>query len=429
MRYLAILKDSLVQTLDCKSLYVMLIISGLFILLCASISYSPLDERGAIQGTVESFRVVHHVKGLDVQTKLLNVTLAIGDVTKDESQNRPSYAFRLTVTGADEWRKLVRTWDAARRMAIDKEGKVPDIDVELDEELEKRFLRMRFRERMIPEATVARVRHDGDVREFDVTIRPASAGTFAGAYRVNIMFGAWSEPLKSPFNVAMFLFVIQSFLSEWCAGLVGVGMALMFTGGFVPNMLQKGSLDVLLARPVHRVTFLLLKYLGGLTYATITSVVFIGGSWLVLSARSGVWNHGYLATAGTLIFFFAVLYSVGVFFAVVTRSAIASIIVPFIVWGGTWVLDLVRKILLKAEVAMPKTVGLLLDAFYYALPKPSSLNDVNGYLMAKGSFGAALEGAEMQIPDIAWAPVVLSQVAFVVVMLALSCWIFSRKDY
>ena len=48
MKYLALLKDSLVETLDRKSLLVVLIISVLLILVCASIGFNELDASGRV---------------------------------------------------------------------------------------------------------------------------------------------------------------------------------------------------------------------------------------------------------------------------------------------------------------------------------------------------------------------------------------------
>ena len=50
----------------------------------------------------------------------------------------------------------------------------------------------------------------------------------------------------------------------------------------------------------------------------LNSAVAVGGIWLVLGLRSGIWSPGFLATILILTFFFAILYAVSAFFAVLT---------------------------------------------------------------------------------------------------------------
>ena len=55
MKYLILFKDSLREALDHKSLYVLMAVSTICILICASISFRPLDQREAIQTMTDSF--------------------------------------------------------------------------------------------------------------------------------------------------------------------------------------------------------------------------------------------------------------------------------------------------------------------------------------------------------------------------------------
>src|SRR5207248_489037 len=74
-----------------------------------------------------------------------------------------------------------------------------------------------------------------------------------------------------------FLASIVLFFGELTALLVGV----IITSFFIPNMLHKGTVDLLLAKPIHRWLLLLNKYLGGLTFIFLNTAYAIGGIWLV----------------------------------------------------------------------------------------------------------------------------------------------------
>src|SRR5436189_298975 len=82
------------------------------------------------------------------------------------------------------------------------------------------------------------------------------------------------------------------------------------TAFFIPEMLRKGTIDMLLAKPIHRATLLVCKDVGGLTFVLLSSAIAIGGVWLVLGLRSGIWSPQFLLVIPITTFFFAILYSV-----------------------------------------------------------------------------------------------------------------------
>jgi ABC-type transport system involved in multi-copper enzyme maturation permease subunit len=199
-------------------------------------------------------------------------------------------------------------------------------------------------------------------------------------------------------------------------------------------MLQKGRIDLLLARPVNRSTILLYKYLGGLLYAGITGAVFVGGSFLVLSARSGVWNWGYLMSLGTLVVFFAVLSSIGVLTAVLTRNTVATILVPLAAWGVGFLVTGFKNTGRNplSFFKTPPWADSALEGLSWFVPRASDFNRMNAYFMQKYAVGdevAELIKAQHHLPDIAWIPTLVSSALMIVVMLTGACWIFSRRDH
>src|SRR5262249_35338228 len=100
---------------------------------------------------------------------------------------------------------------------------------------------------------------------------------------------------------------------------IGILMGIVITAFFIPNMLRKGSIDLLLAKPVRRWTLLIYKYVGGLSFVFLNAAFVVCGLWLVLGLRTGIWASGFLIAILGITFFFAILYAVSTFFAVVTR--------------------------------------------------------------------------------------------------------------
>src|SRR5262249_38065379 len=87
---------------------------------------------------------------------------------------------------------------------------------------------------------------------------------------------------------------------------------------------------------VHRVLLLVYKYIGGLTFMFINATVAIVGVWLVLGLRTGLWGWGILVCVLVLTFQFALFYALSTLCAVLTRSAIISIMAVCLFWALLW---------------------------------------------------------------------------------------------
>ena len=432
MRYFALLKDSLLEALDRKSLYVMMVISFIFIVMLASVSYSPMDIPDVLQDMVGGFNGIAAGRGAAIDIKEFPlVTFRISQVRElgpDAGVFREGFEFKLDVAPKDEFHRLVRTWDAYSRRVIKRpDDPLPDSTVDAD--LEVKFLRQKLMEAMVPHRDISPLPSAEGTRAFQVRMKPTSREGLNGAFKMHIGFGIYS--FKLPVSVALTTFFFQQVLSEYMAGWVGVMIGLVFTAAFVPNMLQKGSLDVLLAKPVRRTTLLVYKFIGGLTYAAITGAIFIGGSWLVISARAGVWNWGYLATYGTLMLFFAVLYSIGVLTAVLSRSTVAAILVPIVFWALGSGVNLVKNS--SGRLRLPPWVPTTLEGVSWFLPRAGDINAMNNWFMLRGSFGPEVDelvkSMQMDLPEIQWVKILVSSGLMILVMISASCLIFSRRDH
>ena len=114
---------------------------------------------------------------------------------------------------------------------------------------------------------------------------------------------------------------LQIGLADMFCSMIGVLVALLVCSSFVPNMLAKGTLDLVLARPIGRAKLLLAKYVGGCWFVFLIACVLIGGAWLALSWRIGYWSPWFLLTVPVATAQFAIPYSVAVLVGVWSRSS------------------------------------------------------------------------------------------------------------
>ncbi|HRF01876.1 MAG TPA: ABC transporter permease [Pirellulaceae bacterium] len=113
---------------------------------------------------------------------------------------------------------------------------------------------------------------------------------------------------------------------------IGVLVAILFTAGMIPELLEPGSLNLLLSKPVRRSGLFLSKFVGACAFALLNSILFFVGLWLILGVRLGLWNGALLACIPIYLFVFALYYSVASLVGLMTRSTILSIVASILFW-------------------------------------------------------------------------------------------------
>ncbi len=189
-------------------------------------------------------------------------------------------------------------------------------------------------------------------------------------------------------------------------------LSIFATAGILPSTMEKGSIDLLLSKPVSRLEILLGKFLGSMLIVLANVAYFIVGMWLIVGLRTGEWNAGFLAVTLSITYTFMILYAPMLVIGISSRSSALTIIVLYVF------IFLVSPILQGRELIMQlvqnDTVKTIFDVVYYILPKPDALGNVSYALV-------------MHLP-FDWMPI-WSSGLFAVAMYALAAWLFRRKDF
>ncbi len=185
------------------------------------------------------------------------------------------------------------------------------------------------------------------------------------------------------------------------------------TAGIVPAMLERGTIDIYLSKPVARWELLLGKSLGAVAIVLINIVYFLGAIWLLSGLKLGVWNTQLIVAAFSMTFAFACLYSIVLLLGVISQGSALPILGSFLylfLIGG--LLQGRQQVLyLISDNAVYRAV---LDGLYYLLPQLSALKEnIAGQIMNNP-------------PD--WKPFVQSLLSAALLFLG-SATLFSRKDF
>lgn len=192
---------------------------------------------------------------------------------------------------------------------------------------------------------------------------------------------------------------------------VGILLALFATGSLIASMLDRGQVDLLLAKPLSR-TQLLGGRLLGVSAVMLTLLVYLLGMvWLVMSIKTGVWNPNFLLAIGAVFLMFMVLYGLIAFTSVWTGSSPLSLILTFGLLFSTLILAIEP---LREQIRQPGRA--IVQVLYTALPK---FVDVGAYIVPQLVTGE---------PVASWMPLVTS-LAFGALAYVGAFWLFRRKDF
>ena len=452
MKFLAMLKDSLREAADATVLYVMLGLSGLLILIGATMTFTPRPGARMLMG----------LSVVPLSVELEKIDLTAGGNPMDNLQHvrgayqveeaapldgQPDLAgstFRVVVVRKVDWQALLG-------------GGLPPLTLD---EVRQRFGRLDD----IRLVEVEQAEQPAKDR-FVLTVRLTADGRAYWPHAFSLFFGAL--PIyRDGVPVGPLLYGLEDVLVNQVGAWVALIVSLVMTAFFVPNMLRKGTVDLLLVKPISRPALLVYKYVGGLLFIALNTAVAVGGFWLVVSLRSGLWAPGALLGIPAITCFFAILYSVSVLFGVMTRSAIVSILMSCLAWALLFALGVTVGVLdvLAYQAKMARTPGKvnLLESImggekgrFRRGPPPLVTADYQ-----EGAFGGIVRTIHFALPrtadlnalvserlqrDLRVLPRVFREAIrakpvrlgeslavsglFVAVMLGLACWWFSTKDY
>lgn len=431
MKFLTVLKDSFREAVDGKIFQAMLVLSLLFVLFVASISYRPLTLKDEMERRFGVF----------------NTLMSLGG-----KAGAPEFAvenYRVTNGAAVPWQadyELDVVVKAGTPKALEEVRKspLPASERAIRSLLEKEYYYL----------TNAEVAEVPDQKPEEARFRVTTRGTTvteatAWPHEPTLLF-AVPAPI---FNDTLrgLVYRVEQSLVNWLGGIAVLIVGVVVTAGFVPNMLRKGTLDLYVVKPIGRTELLLYKYVGGLLFVFLLTAVTVLGVWVVIGLRAGVWAPEFLLLVPLLTFYFAILYAASLLFGVLTRSALVAILAALMAWGGLSLVgylndqittarqveDEMRKAVnpdappaaTATALGLPRWVETGLHVTARVLPRGWDLDKQASRTIARGVLTEQeVEKRKLNDPLPPWAETVGVSLAWIAVMLGLACWRFETRD-
>lgn len=268
--------------------------------------------------------------------------------------------------------------------------------------------------------------------------------------------------LAETFYLLIFSLIIVNYWLSW----VAVVLAMISCAPIFPEFIEGGNSGVVLSKPVSRLALFFHKYLGGLLFVALQTLIFCVLVFIALRWRTGSWNPTVFWAVPLLVLLFSYLWSIMIAVGVKTRSVLASLLAALLVWFGCWVSKAVEEFSWSASELgeIPAAFGGSMklsdeeqaewkerypaaSMAYRILPKTS---DTTGLLIRRirlgeggklsiasileGFTGARMTREEVEVADaslerhpVGW--LIGTSLAFEAVVLGIGAWMFCRRDF
>ena len=153
--------------------------------------------------------------------------------------------------------------------------------------------------------------------------------------------------------------IFSSLAVKWWMGIVAAVLAIISTASFFPDLVQQGSIDLMLSKPIGRLRLFATRYLTGLLFAFLQIFIFTLICFLVIGIRGGVWEPGLFIAVPFFILFFSYIFCVSVYIGVTTRSTIAAILVTLLLWALLMGLNTTDSVMMSIRLMNQSRVEML----------------------------------------------------------------------
>ncbi len=234
------------------------------------------------------------------------------------------------------------------------------------------------------------------------------------------MFGNQFVPPTIKATGAVDFILLQLYQSSTQAILL---FGIFATAGLIPSMLEKGTVELYLSKPLPRASILLSRCLGASGGIGLNLLYFAVAVWLVFGLKVGVWHYGFLMASLLTVLIFFLFYSIVAYAALVSRSTGLAIMFAFIYSGFSGIIRHREQVL---YILWDNTIfHRALDALYYGTPQIGTMLDAAGSLIGTMPSPSM---AEQTPTEFSFLPFLFSLLSASAIY-AVSARFFSRQDY
>jgi ABC-type transport system involved in multi-copper enzyme maturation permease subunit len=218
------------------------------------------------------------------------------------------------------------------------------------------------------------------------------------------------EAQQMPMSLTRIVVAVESVVAG-AAYWIGILLALFASAGLFSDLQAPGRVELLLSKPVSRIQVVAGHVIGVWAAIAALTIYLMGGTWLIMSIKSGVWNPRFLLSIGIVIGMFGVMYAAVMLMGVWTESTALALIVAYGLIFVSMVLAGAGEIApLLGPVGEPVFWGL-----YHTLPNFTEVTTIVTSLSKDQAVGS-------------WYPL-FSSFLFGGVVYGITGYLFVRRDF
>ena len=190
-------------------------------------------------------------------------------------------------------------------------------------------------------------------------------------------------------------------------------VAILVGGKLVYKEIEKRTIYIMLAKPVHRFQFIIGKYFGLLLVIFFIMTVMTGGYYLMLYITGSPATYSLLLAIVLSFFELSIITAIALFFSTIATPITASLF-TFIIY---FISNFTRDLKATAQISPSVIVKGLCNFFYYLLPNLANFNIRN------------LVVHDAIINSTAILLAIIYALVYSTIVLCLASIIFQRKDF
>lgn len=172
---------------------------------------------------------------------------------------------------------------------------------------------------------------------------------------MSMFYGLWqidSEFVNSttPWSRTLYVGIFSDFIVGLWLSWIAIILALISTCTIFPDFLADGAIDLVLSKPLHRVTLFAMKFGMSLMFVVLQVMVFCVGIFLCVGLRIGEWNWMIFAAVPVVTVVYSYIFAVCVLTGVLTRSAITALLLTLMFWSSLFGMQTSQSMLLQYRI-------------------------------------------------------------------------------
>jgi ABC-type transport system involved in multi-copper enzyme maturation permease subunit len=220
-------------------------------------------------------------------------------------------------------------------------------------------------------------------------------------------------------NMAADVLMVQAINIFWTIVLVSLNfiticLGVFATTGFITSQMEKGTIDLLISKPVPRWMYIFGRYTASLSIIFLQVIWFILGIWIVVSATMGTWQPNFLGSVFFIMLGFAGIYAIVVLISVLSGSSALSIIVGIGIFFVSLLVAGGRGIEGAVQTPTKSVLSYIGDVLYYILPQAGDMS---------GNMKNLVLGEPIQ-----WTPVLMI-IGLSIIYLLAAMFAFKKKEF